>query len=122
MSAHCNGWLSILAVALLQQAGAETFGKVVPVRGSVSDLALDESRGRLYLANLTANRIEAMNTSDRSLGTPLLVSEPPSTLALSPDNRYLVVGSTNNFADTPAKGMFTIFNLAANTKQEITWS
>src|SRR5262245_11080648 len=88
----------VLALLVLSTAGyAATFGTVVPVRGTVSDIALDERRGRLYIANLSANRVEVMNTSDRTLGTPLDVSKPPSSVALSADNRYLVVGIDNNF-------------------------
>ncbi len=111
-------WILCIFLALTS-ARAAYFGKVVPVRGSVSDIALDERHGRLYIANLTANRIEVMNLSDLSLGAPLLVSEPPSSVAVSPDNRYLVVGETNNFPNAPAKGQFTIFDLDANTKLEI---
>ncbi len=102
-------------------ANAETFGKVVAVRGSVSDIALDERHDRLYIANLTANRIEMMSTSDLSLATPLSVSEPPTSVAVSPDSRYLVVGSSANFPNSAAKGQFTIFDLDANTKLEIAW-
>ena len=39
---------------------AGTFGKVIPIGGHASDLALDEARGVLYIANFTANRIEVM--------------------------------------------------------------
>src|SRR5437762_2453282 len=72
----------VLSLLVLSSASyAATFGTVVPVRGTVSDIALDERRGRLYIANLSANRIEVMNTSDRTLGTPLDVSKPPSSVA-----------------------------------------
>jgi len=48
------------AAVLLFLAGtvwAGTFGKVVPIGGHASDLALDEGRRVLYIANFTANRI-----------------------------------------------------------------
>ena len=76
---------------------AATFGTVIPVRGTPSDIALDESRGNLYIANFSAGRVEVMNTSTRTLGTPLLVPYPPSAVALSPDDRYLVVGEYETF-------------------------
>lgn len=98
---------------------AATFGTVVPVRGSVSDIALDELRGKLYIANFTAGRIEVMNTSDRSLGTPMILSKPPSSIAMSPENRFLVVGYDNNFATQPDKGGFTVFDLSANQRQDV---
>ena len=44
-------------------AAAGTFGKVVAIGGAASDLALDEGRGVLYIANFTANRIEVMPLS-----------------------------------------------------------
>jgi len=36
---------------------AGTFGKVVSIGGAASDVALDEVRGVLYIADFTANRI-----------------------------------------------------------------
>ena len=50
---------------------AATFGTAVPVRGTVSDLALDEGRGKLYIANLSAGRIEVMDTATRTIQNPL---------------------------------------------------
>ncbi len=119
---HSCAVCCISAIFAAACANAATFGKVVAVRGSVSDIALDERHGRLYIANLTANRIEVMNTADFSLGTPLPVSEPPTSLAVSPDNHFLIAGETANFANSPAKGQFTIFDLDANTKLDVTWS
>ena len=37
-------------------APAATFGTVVPIGGEAADIALDETRGVLYIANFTANR------------------------------------------------------------------
>ena len=74
--------VAALAATLNLCFGA-TFGTVVPVRGTVSDIALDERRGKLYIANFSACRIEVMNTSDRSLGNPLSVPLPPSAVAMS---------------------------------------
>jgi len=48
---------------------AATFGTVVSIGGHASDIALDESRGLLYIANFTANRIEVMSLADRSIRT-----------------------------------------------------
>ena len=61
------------AILSLAVAGyAATFGTAVPVRGTVSDIALDESRNHLYIANFGAGRIDVMNTADPkfALGTP----------------------------------------------------
>ena len=45
------GMCSVLAGALF----AGTFGTVVPIGGQASDLALDEARGVVYVANYTSN-------------------------------------------------------------------
>src|ERR1051325_167524 len=89
------------ALTLICPAWSGTFGKVVPIGGQSSDLALDESRGVLYVANFTANRIEVVSLSDYSVQTSINVAPQPSSLALSPDAHYLVITHFGNFA-TPA--------------------
>src|SRR5512134_1118523 len=66
------------------------FGSVVAIGGHASDIALDEARGVLYIANFSANRIELMNTADRRIPSSMNVPYP-AALSLSPDNKYLVV-------------------------------
>jgi len=107
-----------LIAGLVGSAGAATFGTVVPIRGHVSDIALDPGRGVLYAANFTANRIEVVSTANLSLQSPILVANQPSTLALSPDGRYLVVGHYTNPA-APSTAL-TIIDLNANTTQTST--
>ena len=80
-----------LAFTLATSAWAGTFGKVIPIGGHASDLALDEARGVLYIANFTANRIEVMSLSDHSIQRSLNVASQPGALALSADGKYLVV-------------------------------
>ncbi len=68
-----------LVLALCPAAwGSGFFGKVVPIGGHASDIALDEGRGVLYIANYTANRIEVMSTADQSIGTSINVPFPGS--------------------------------------------
>ncbi len=118
--------LATFAIAAVLSMGlasrAATFGTAVPVRGTVSDIALDESRGRLYIANFGANRIDVMNTRDPkfALGTPMLVSKPPSAVALSPGNHFLVAGEYFNVLNAPAMGGLAIFNLDMGTRLEVT--
>src|SRR6266851_5273400 len=78
-----------LVTAAVVRAG--TFGTVVPIGGQASDIALDESRGLLYIANFTANRVELMSTSDYSVHSSLSVAPQPGAMALSPDGQFLVV-------------------------------
>jgi uncharacterized protein (TIGR03437 family) len=80
-----------LSLCLVSAAWAGTFGKVVPIGGHASDIAVDERRGVVYVSNFTANRIEVMSMANETLATPMEVALQPASLALSPDNRYLVV-------------------------------
>ncbi|MEQ1885158.1 MAG: hypothetical protein ABL967_08860 [Bryobacteraceae bacterium] len=84
-------WVAAVAMGA-SCAGAATLGTVVPIHGSVSDIAVDDSRGRLYAANFSGYRIEVVDRNSRKLLSPISVSAPPSAVALSPDSRYLVIG------------------------------
>ena len=100
---------------------AATFGTVVPIGGHASDIALDESRGVLYIANFTANRIEVMSLADMSIHTSMNVAAQPGALSISPDNQFLLIahyGSTTP-AD-PTKNAVTVINLNDTTRQTFT--
>src|SRR3954447_21068329 len=81
-------------------AFAATFGTVVATGGHIADIALDEGRGRLYMANIGANRIDVLTTGTMKLQVPLGSFFEPSSVALSPDGRYLAVAhlEAGNFA------------------------
>ena len=70
-------WCCVFALlcVLTPAAAAATFGTVVPIGGHASDIALDEERGVLYIANFTANQIDVMslrtNTIERSINVPI---------------------------------------------------
>src|SRR5882672_2727178 len=87
-----------LAPGLVATVQAATFGKVVPIGGQAADIALDEPRGVLYIANFTANRIDVMSLSDNTVHTSYNVAGQPGSLSLSPDGNYLVVAHYGNFA------------------------
>jgi uncharacterized protein (TIGR03437 family) len=80
----------LLSLAINTHAG--TIGRVIPVRGQLSDIALDERRGLIYAANLTANRIEVVSTADNSLRPAIPGLGQPSAVAMSPGGRFLVAG------------------------------
>src|SRR5262245_51976103 len=96
-----HGLLIPIALAALAAgvtpSQAASFGTVVPIGGHASDIVLDESRNVLYIANLTANRIEVMSTADYSIRTSMNVSAQPGSLTLSPDNQFLLVTHYGNF-------------------------
>jgi uncharacterized protein (TIGR03437 family) len=98
-------------------AMAATLGTVVPIGGMASDLALDEPRGVVYVADYTANRIDVVSTKTQALvkSAAMNVSAQPSALALSPDRRYLVITHLSNFS-TPSNGL-TIIDLNQKTRR-----
>ena len=113
----------VLLATLLQSLSncvAANFGTLIPVRGTAGDIALDERRSRLYITNLAANRIDVLNTQDRAFAPGIQLSRPPSAVALSPDNRFLVVGHYDNFSENSTKGSVTIVDLDAGLRQEFT--
>ncbi len=108
----------ILASACGVAAGSGTFGRVVPIGGAAADLALDESRGYLYIANFTANRIEQMSLADNTIKTSINVPSQPGSLSLSPDSRYLVVAHYGNFAAPgSSSNALTLIDLNSGGKQ-----
>src|SRR6476620_1504275 len=106
-------------MALTTAAWSGTFGKVVPIGGQASDIALDEGRGVLYIANFTANAIDVMSLADNVIGTSINVGPQPGSLALSPDGQFLLVAHFGNFTGSATSGnALTVINLAAgNTRQ-----
>jgi uncharacterized protein (TIGR03437 family) len=117
-----NNCLIMTAFAALLSSSpsvAASFGTVVPIGGHASDIALDESRGVLYIANFTANRIEVMSTADNTIRTSKNVNPQPGALSLSPDSKYLLVAHYGNWGDNPdsSKNAITLINLNDNTRQ-----
>jgi uncharacterized protein (TIGR03437 family) len=111
-------WKTSLALSLAAAAWGGTFGKAVSIGGHSSDLALDEPRGVLYIANFTANRVEVMSLGSRAIQTSINVAAQPSSLALSPDDRYLVVAHFgNNAAPGSPTNAITVIDLTTNGKQ-----
>jgi uncharacterized protein (TIGR03437 family) len=105
-------------IGVVTPSDAATFGTVVPIGGHASDIALDESRGVLYIANFTANRIEVMSLADGSIRTSMNVALQPGSISISPDNQFLLVAHFGNVAapDT-SKNALTLINLNDSTRQ-----
>ena len=118
---NSNFWwwkVVVLAGCFSMAAWGGTFGKVVTIGGQASDLALDEARGVLYIANFTANRIEVMSLADNSIQTSINVAPQPGSLALSPDGRWLVVAHYGPWtAPTSSANGLTVIDLTTNGKQ-----
>ncbi len=112
-------WLkSTLVAAFAAAAWGGTFGTVVSIGGQASGVALDEPRGVLYIANFTANRIDVMSLSNDTIQTSINVAAQPSSLAVSPDDHFLVITHFGN-ATPPASStnLVTVIDLTTSGKQ-----
>jgi uncharacterized protein (TIGR03437 family) len=115
---NCLLMIAFAALGSLSPCVAANFGTVVPIGGHASDIALDESRGMLYIANFTANRIEVMSTADYSIHSSMNVAPQPGALSLSPDSKFLLVAHFGTLTPAdPSKNALTLINLNDNTRQ-----
>jgi uncharacterized protein (TIGR03437 family) len=122
-------WRFIARILLLScgagfwPAGAASFGTVVPIGGEASDIALDETRGLLYIANFTAGRIDVLSLADNAVHTSMHVAPGPSALALSPDQRYLVAVHFGNVTPpgSPTNAL-SILDLVSGSRQTMALS
>src|ERR1700677_992812 len=115
--------LIALTVMMAGAAFAGTSGTVVPIGGEAADLALDESRGVLYIANFTANRIDVMTLSNNQIQTSINVASQPTSISMSPDNHWLLVanyGATTSTTSAPASqnNSLTLIDLTNGNAQQ----
>ncbi|MGH9657076.1 MAG: YncE family protein, partial [Bryobacteraceae bacterium] len=75
---------------LAQTTGA-SFGEVIGLGGTPSDAVLDELRGRIYLVNDRANRVEVYGIPERRVIGSISVGNQPLAAAMSMDAAYLYV-------------------------------
>lgn len=115
---------SLISIAFLAftvcgtPAAGATFGTVVPVAGQAADVALDQTRGLLYIANFTANRIDVMSTASNTIQTSINVAPQPGSLSLSPDGQYLLIAHFGNTSPAvPSANLLTLIHLPDYTKQ-----
>ena len=115
-----SGFLAAAVFLLAGSALAGTFGKVVSIGGAASDLALDEPRGVLYIANFTANRIDIMSLQSNTIQTSLNVAAQPSAVSVSPDGHWLLVAHYGNNAApaSPTNGL-TLIDLRNNYAKQV---
>jgi hypothetical protein len=120
---------ALLCLFTCLAVSAATFGTVVVIGGHASDLALDESRGLLYIANFGGRRVDVMSTSTNTLRSAITgLPGEPGSLALSPDHRYLLVTNYDNCSPAPglscdfltqpgALPQLTVIDLVSNARQ-----
>ena len=98
-------------------AQTATFGIRVPIGGEATDLALDQPRGVLYIANFTASRIDRMNLATFQLQAPIPVDPNPVSMSLSPDLHWLLVAHYDNPATgTATNNHLTLIDLVNGTR------
>jgi predicted outer membrane repeat protein len=114
-------FLAAVGVVLMAASayGAGAFGKRVAIGGAASDLALDETRGVLYIANFTANRIEVMSLATNTIQTSINVAAQPSSISISPDGRWLLVSHFGNrTAPASQANALTLIDLSNNNAKQ----
>jgi uncharacterized protein (TIGR03437 family) len=72
----------------------------------------------VYLANFGANRIEVISTASLTIQNSMNVAAQPSSLALSPDGRFLLVAHFGNFVAPQTSGnLLTLIDLDSGGMQ-----
>ena len=106
--------------AIAPQARAATFGSVVPIGGHAADIALDEARGVLYVANFGAARIDVVSLAKPAVASSLHVAPYPGSISMSPDGRFLVVAHFGNFkAPNSSANALTVIDLNSHGEQTL---
>ncbi|HXJ44741.1 MAG TPA: hypothetical protein VNH18_35975, partial [Bryobacteraceae bacterium] len=99
-----------LAPGVRAQSTAATFGKVITLGGTPSDLVLDEPRRLIYLVNTAANRVDVFSMSTNSVIGNIYVGTGPLAAAMSMDGAYLYVtnGGSLSLSVVDLKSQFVI--------------
>ncbi len=88
-------FVAALTFAQTVNTGA-TFGTVVNLGGEPRDIVLDELRGRVYLVNANANRIDIYDYRQGQLVGNIPVGTFPNAAAMSMDNAFLYVANVSS--------------------------
>lgn len=95
------------AASLHAQSVGRTFGTVVQLGGTPTDVVLDEQRGRLYLVNNSAARVDIFDYNEQNVVGSFPTGTQPLAAAMSMEGDYLYV--TNNGTAT-----LTVIDLNSN--------
>jgi uncharacterized protein (TIGR03437 family) len=87
-----NRLICVISLTAVIARGA-TFGTVVPIAGSPTDIVYDSTRNRVYIVDTTQNRIDVYAPSQRALASPIPVDAQPLSAAISRNGKYLYVTS-----------------------------
>ncbi len=84
------------AILAQSQVPSATFGTVIGLGGTPSDIVLDEQRGKIYLVNNAANRVDILDTTQNVVTSSISVGLSPLAGAMSPDGAFLYVTNSGN--------------------------
>lgn len=96
----------------LGQTTSATFGEVIRLGMTPSDVVLDELRGRLYLVNQNANRIDIWDYITKQRAGTIPTGRGPLAAAMSMDSAYLYVTNAGTTATPDAT--LSVISLANN--------
>lgn len=92
--------LSLLFSLLARKASAQstgaTFGDVIRLGGSPSDVVLDEGRGNLYLLNSAANRVDIYDYLGKRVIGSISTGSLPVAAAMSMNGDFLYVSNNSS--------------------------
>ncbi|HEY4086302.1 MAG TPA: hypothetical protein VGM43_10215 [Bryobacteraceae bacterium] len=115
---------AVLGAAVLIPAAAKAttpvFGSVLAIGGTPSDIALDETRGQLYVADMGGSLIDVVSTADNTIHSSINVLPFPGAIALSGDGHYLLVAHYCNIkapASPACSNAVTSIDLTSGAKQ-----
>src|SRR6478752_2320530 len=83
----CAVWLLLSGVA----AHAAIFGRMIPLIGGATDIALDEARQRLYLTSSVQGLVQVYSFQRSAFQAPIAVDQTPIAVAMSRDGKQLYV-------------------------------
>jgi len=98
----------LLAHSLHAQSSGATFGDVISLGGTPSDIVLDESRQRLYLVNSSGNRVDIYDYSAQAVVGQIGVGQNPLAAAMSMDGAFLYVSNHDDSS-------LTVINLTGSS-------
>jgi YVTN family beta-propeller protein len=90
------GLLGCAAAAALAQSTGATFGEVISLGGTPSDIVLDELRGRIYLVSSSAGHVDIWDYNVKQRAGSIQVGNQPLAAALSPDGNFLYVSNSGS--------------------------
>jgi uncharacterized protein (TIGR03437 family) len=107
--------IGVIAISLAAAAWGGTFGKVISIGGESVDLALDEGRGMVYVADFTGSRIDVISMATNTIKTSINVPNQPSSMSISPDGHWLIVAHYGNHtAPASQTNMVSVIDLTNN--------